>query len=119
MQKCAEKVNEKYGEGTVRVDIKDQYYNMRQQVEPLMHIIDIAFAAMQEAGVTESEGYPWRNRRCSVVVQGTALSEYLCRRTEFSRSLRICSYSVYRKGYERDCQDSRTDCQEILRKLIR
>ena len=51
MQKCAEKVNEKYGEGTVRVDIKDQYYNMRQQVEPLMHIIDIAFAAMQEAGV--------------------------------------------------------------------
>ena len=33
------------------LDIKDQYYNMRQQVEPLMHIIDIAFAAMQEAGV--------------------------------------------------------------------
>lgn len=48
----AAQLNEKYGEGTVIVELKDQYYNMRQQVEPLMHIIDIAFAAMQEAGVT-------------------------------------------------------------------
>ena len=48
----AAQLNEKYGEGTVTVELKDQYYNMRQQVKPLMHIIDIAFAAMQEAGVT-------------------------------------------------------------------
>lgn len=48
----AAQLNEKYGEGTVTVELKDQYYNMRQQVEPLMHIIDIAFATMQEAGVT-------------------------------------------------------------------
>lgn len=48
----AAQLNEKYGEGTVTVELKDQYYNMRQQVEPLMHIIDIAFAAMREAGVT-------------------------------------------------------------------
>ena len=48
----AAQLNEKYGDGTVTVELKDQYYNMRQQVEPLMHIIDIAFAAMQEAGVT-------------------------------------------------------------------
>lgn len=48
----AAQLNENYGEGTVTVELKDQYYNMRQQVEPLMHIIDIAFAAMQEAGVT-------------------------------------------------------------------
>ena len=48
----AAQLNEKYGEGTVTVELKEQYYNMRQQVEPLMHIIDIAFAAMQEAGVT-------------------------------------------------------------------
>lgn len=51
MLECAARINEKYGDGTVKIDIKDQYYNMRQQVEPLMHIIDIAFAAMQEAGV--------------------------------------------------------------------
>ena len=51
IQDCAAKMNTKYGEGTVTVELKDQYYNMRQQVEPLMHIIDIAFAAMKEAGV--------------------------------------------------------------------
>lgn len=48
---CAENMNERYGADTVTVCLKDQYYNMRQQVEPLMHIIDIAFAAMKEAGV--------------------------------------------------------------------
>ncbi len=51
IQDCATKMNAKYGESTVTVELKDQYYNMRQQVEPLMHIIDIAFAAMKEAGV--------------------------------------------------------------------
>lgn len=51
MLECAETLNGKYGAGTVSVTLKDQYYNMRQQVEPLMHIIDLAFAAMQEAGV--------------------------------------------------------------------
>ena len=49
--KCASVLNHKYGDGTVKVEVKDQYYNMREQVEPLMHIIDIAFAAMKEAGV--------------------------------------------------------------------
>ena len=48
---CVDKVNSKYGKNVVECVIKDQYYNMRQQVEPLMHIIDIAFAAMKEAGV--------------------------------------------------------------------
>lgn len=48
---CADRLNEKYSADTVTVELKDQYYNMRQQVEPLMHIIDIAFAAMKEAGV--------------------------------------------------------------------
>ena len=51
MQECAVKLNEKYGQGRVEVQVKDQYYNMRQQVEPLMRIIDLAFAAMKEAGV--------------------------------------------------------------------
>ena len=47
-----EAINAKYGAGTVTVELKDQYYNMRQQIEPVMHIIDIAFKAMEEAGVT-------------------------------------------------------------------
>lgn len=51
MTQCAEQLNAKYGEGTVTVTLKDQYYNMREKVEPLMHIIDIAFGAMKDAGV--------------------------------------------------------------------
>lgn len=51
MEQCVATLNQRYGEGTVTLEMKDQYYNMRQQVEPLMHIIDIAFAAMKEAGV--------------------------------------------------------------------
>lgn len=51
IKECADKINAKYGEVLVTVDVKDQYYNMRQEVEPLMHIIDIAFGAMKEAGV--------------------------------------------------------------------
>lgn len=50
MEECARKINAKYGD-ILKLELKDQYYNMRSQVEPLMHIIDIAFAAMQETGV--------------------------------------------------------------------
>ena len=48
----AEELNKKYGQGTVTVELKDQYYNMREKVEPVKYIIDIAFKAMEEAGVT-------------------------------------------------------------------
>lgn len=51
IKKCADTINQKYGNEIVKVELKDQYYNMRQEVEPLMHIIDIAFGAMKEAGV--------------------------------------------------------------------
>ena len=44
-------LNAEYGEDTVQVELHDQYYNMRQQIEPVMHIIDIAIHAMQDAGV--------------------------------------------------------------------
>ena len=45
-------INEKYGEGTATLVLQDQYYNMREMVEPKMHIIDIARLAMTEAGIT-------------------------------------------------------------------
>ena len=51
MQRLADLVNAEYGEQVVSLELKDQYYNMRQQIEPVMHVIDIAFQAMQEAGV--------------------------------------------------------------------
>ena len=51
MAECAKKMNEKYGEGTVDCDVKDQYYNMKEMIEPNMHVIDIVLKAMQECGV--------------------------------------------------------------------
>lgn len=44
-------VNGKYGEGVVELELKDQYYNMREKVEPKMFIIDIAKEAIDEAGM--------------------------------------------------------------------
>lgn len=49
--KCAEAINGKYGEGTCNVDITDQYYNMKEKIDPNMHVIDIVLHAMQECGV--------------------------------------------------------------------
>lgn len=44
-------INSEYGDGTVTLDLQDQYYNMREQIEPVMHVIDIAIEAMKSAGV--------------------------------------------------------------------
>ena len=49
--KVAAFMNAKYGEGTVQLEVKDSYYNMRAQVEPHYHIIDKAVKAMEMAGV--------------------------------------------------------------------
>ena len=48
---CVRKMNEKYGEGTVTADVKDQYYNMKEKIDPNMHVIDIVLKAMQDCGV--------------------------------------------------------------------
>ncbi|TLX78437.1 peptidase T [Labilibacter sediminis] len=45
------KINNEYGEGTVSIDIKDQYYNMCEKVKPVMHIVDQAQKAMELVGV--------------------------------------------------------------------
>ena len=45
-------INAKYGEGVAVLDMNDQYYNMREKVEPMMYIIDIAKLAMEQVGVT-------------------------------------------------------------------
>ena len=44
-------MNERYGEGTVTAEVKDQYYNMKEMVEPQMHVIDVVLHAMQAVGV--------------------------------------------------------------------
>lgn len=52
MAHIADALNAELGEGTVTLGMHDQYYNMRQQIEPVMHVIDIAKEAMLAAGVT-------------------------------------------------------------------
>ena len=51
MTKCAEQMNEKYGEGTVTCEVKDQYYNMKEKIDPQMHVIDLVLHAMQDCGI--------------------------------------------------------------------
>ena len=51
MQQAADAINAKYGAGTATLVVKDQYYNMREQVEPHYHIIEKAVKAMEMAGV--------------------------------------------------------------------
>ena len=49
--KCTEQMNETYGEGTVTAEVKDQYYNMKEKIDPQMHVIDLVLHAMQDCGV--------------------------------------------------------------------
>ena len=63
--------------GCASVEIKDQYYNMREKIEPVMHIIEVAEKAMLEAGVdfqgaTNQRRHRWR----PAFIQEPALPEY-------------------------------------------
>ena len=50
--RCAEQLNERYGEGTAKAEVKDQYYNMKEKIDPeAMHVIDVVLHAMQAVGV--------------------------------------------------------------------
>lgn len=51
MQRCADFINDKYGEGTATVEIRHQYYNMRKEVEPHFHIVEKVVKAMEMEGI--------------------------------------------------------------------
>jgi len=51
IQDVADFINKKHGEGTITLEMKDQYYNMREKVEPVYHIVEIAEKAMIELGI--------------------------------------------------------------------
>ena len=52
LEHLVRKVNREFGEGTVEIEMRDQYYNMREKIEPVMHIVDLAKEAMEAVGVT-------------------------------------------------------------------
>lgn len=49
--KLTNEINSQYGREVITIDIKDQYYNMKEKVEPVMHIVDIAEEAMKQVGI--------------------------------------------------------------------
>lgn len=48
---CAEFMNKRYGSGTFTAELKDQYYNMREMVVPVFHVVETARQAMVELGI--------------------------------------------------------------------
>ncbi|HZW03764.1 MAG TPA: peptidase T [Anaerolineaceae bacterium] len=51
MQKAVDYINAKHGEKTAELALRDQYYNMREKIEPVMQVMDIARQAMQSVGI--------------------------------------------------------------------
>ncbi|MEZ4792502.1 MAG: peptidase T [Gelidibacter sp.] len=51
MQNLAEEINSQYEREVITIEIKDQYFNMKEMVKPVMHIVDIAEEAMKQVGV--------------------------------------------------------------------
>ena len=51
MEHLVRKVNREYGDGTADIVLRDQYYNMKEKVEPVMHVVNIAKQAISDAGV--------------------------------------------------------------------
>ena len=50
--RCADIINERYGEGTLILELVDSYYNMREKIEPCMYIVERAERAMRALGIT-------------------------------------------------------------------
>ena len=51
IQNAVAQMNERYGEGTVVCELRDQYYNMKEKIDPQMHVIDLVLHAMQAVGI--------------------------------------------------------------------
>ena len=51
MQKLTDELNSQYGREAIEIDITDQYFNMKEKVEPVMHIVDIAEEAMKQLNI--------------------------------------------------------------------
>ncbi len=51
VEKLTAWMNERYGEDTVTATVSDQYYNMREKIEPVPHVIDIVLEAMKQCGI--------------------------------------------------------------------
>ena len=60
LQKAADQINRRYGDGTVVADVRDQYYNMYEVLKDHMEIVELAEAAMKSAGIANPTHSPIR-----------------------------------------------------------
>lgn len=106
MAKCVEAMNKKYGEGTVVATISDQYYNMKEKIDPNMHVIDIVLKAMQESGVAPKV-QPIRGGTdgAQLSFKGLPCPNIFAGGVNFHLALRVCQHPVDAEGHERDCED--------------
>ena len=51
LQMLVDKINSEFGDNTATLEVKDQYYNMKEKVEPVKYIVDIASEAIRQAGI--------------------------------------------------------------------
>lgn len=51
MKRLVEELNQKYGEGTIALELRDQYYNMKEKLESVMHVVDIAVKSMENLNI--------------------------------------------------------------------
>ena len=51
LQMLVDKINSEFGDNTATLEVKDQYYNMKEKIEPVKYIVDIASEAIRQAGV--------------------------------------------------------------------
>ena len=80
IEDCVNKMNEKYGDGTVKAVIYDQYYNMKEKIDPNMHVIDIVLSGGRFVDIIESTTYRmWAkydtNRQIEVAVSAKRLEQ--------------------------------------------
>jgi len=51
IQDCVDLMNKRYGEGVIELTLKNQYFNMKEMVVPVIHIVETAQKAMEELGI--------------------------------------------------------------------
>ncbi|MCC2527556.1 peptidase T [Bacillus halotolerans] len=51
MQRIVEELQNEYGQNRIQLDMNDQYYNMREKIEPVIEIVNIAKQAMENLGI--------------------------------------------------------------------
>ncbi len=84
--KIVDHLNLKYGPRTVTLIMVDQYYNMKEKIEPVFHIVDLATKAIScPWNYSQGKSHPGRDGRFQTFVYGTSLSEHLHRRPQLSQ----------------------------------